>query len=168
VQTILAADPNGIFSVDYSHVGYNAALAPRYENSGTAAWEVMKALTALGDANDNRWTFGIYDDRKAHYEQIPGGVTYQHRLSDPAQRIERIAGGELFAWDVQPGRWLYLPDFLTGRGQPEQAADRRSDPRFVFVEGVRFRAPNVAELTGTRVGRLAQILAKQGIGGTGG
>lgn len=168
VLTIVAADPNGIFSTDTTHVDYNPALAPRYENSGTTAWEVMKALVALGDANDNRWLFGVYDDGRTHYWQAPTAVAYQHRLSDPAQRIERLGGGELFAWDVEPGQWIYLPDFLTGRGQPEQAADRRRDPRFIFIESVRFRTPDTAEITGTRVGKLAQILAKQAIGGTGG
>lgn len=165
VQAILAADTNGIFSVDYSQIATNAALAPRYENSGTPAWNVMKALTALGDINNDRWTFGIYEDRKAHYERIPDDVDYQHRLADPSQRVETVIGGEIAPWEVQPGKWLYLPDFLTGRGQPEQTADKRHDPRFIFIEGVRYRAPYTVEITGTRVGRLAQIQAKQGLGG---
>lgn len=168
VQYVLAGDTNNIFSTDYSQVDYNAALASRYENSGTPAWEVMKSLSAFGDGADNRWTFGIYAGRVAHYKQIPNEVAYQHRLADPDQRIETVVGGEVAPWDVQPARWLYLPDFLTGRGQPVTVADWRTDPRFMFVEAVRYRAPYTVEITGTRVGKLAQILARQGVGSTGG
>lgn len=168
VQSILAADPNGIFSVDYSHVDYNAYLAPRYENSNTPAWEVMKSLAAIGDAADNRWLFGVYADRTAYYRQVPDVEKYQHRLSDPSQRLETIIGGEVAPWDIEPGEWIYLPDFLTGRGPALTVADMRQDERYVFIESVRFRAPCSAEITGTRVGKLVQILAKRGVGGLGG
>jgi hypothetical protein len=164
-QYILQADTNNVFSVDYSQIATNAALAPRYEDSGKPGWNVMKALVSLGDINNDRWTFGVYDGRVASYQRIPDDVAYQHRLADPSQRIETIIGGELRPWEVLPARWLYLPDFLTGRGQPEQSGDKRHDPRFIFIENVRYRAPYTVEITGTRVGRLAQIQAKQGLGG---
>jgi len=165
MQQILQADTNGVFSTDYSRIGSNLALAPTYEDSGTPAWNVMKSLVALGDINNDRWTFGIYEGRKAQYEKMPDDVAYQHRLGDPSQRIETIIGGEVRPWKVRPARWLYLPDFLTGREQPGSVADRRKDPRFIFIENVRYRAPYTVEITGTRVGRLTQIQAKQGLGG---
>jgi len=165
VQNILQADTNAIFPADYSHVGSNLALAPAYEDSGTPAWNVMKALTAQGDINNDRWTFGVYEGRKVHYQKVPEEIAYQHRLADPSQPIETVIGGEVRPWKVRPARWLFLPDLLTGREQPSPATDWRGDPRFVFVESVRYRAPYTVEITGTRVGRLAQIQAKQGLGG---
>ena len=166
VLDILAADPNGVFSADHSQVDYNADLAPAYEDSGTPAWDVLKSLVARGDVFDERWTFGFYAGRVPYYKNIPAKERYQYRLADPSQRVETVVGGDVEPWDVRPGEWLYQPDFLTGREQPLQAANRRTDPRYVFIESVRFRAPYTVEVTGTRVGKMAQILARQGLGAT--
>jgi hypothetical protein len=124
---------------------------------------VILALIALGDVNDDRWTFGIYNDQKAHYGVIPSTPFYQHRIASESQRIETYAGNaRVFPWDVRPAQWVFLPDFLVGRVQPTEL---RLDPRYVFIESVRYTAPWGIELTGSKVDSISQVMAQLGLGG---
>lgn len=167
ILSVLANDPNNIISADYSYVGTNPLLAPQYENSNTSAWDMIKSLAALGDAGNNRWLFGIYNDQRAYYEQMPSTPTYQHRITGRDQGIQKYGTGIIVdPWDIKPGKWLFLPDFLVGRTQP--ATDMRFDPRYMFIESVSYSAPDSLSLSGARVGKLAQLLAQKGLGGMGG
>lgn len=165
MQAVLAADPNGVISTDYSHIGANATLAGRYENSGTPAWDVAKALTMARDAAGNRWTFGIYADRVAWYEQPAMTVTYRHAIADMAQKITSAAG-EIQPWAVRPGRWMMFVNLLSGRTVP--TTDLSEDPRALFVERVQYDAPDRLTITGTRRDNKAQVIANTGFGGLGG
>jgi len=163
ITDVLGGDPNGLFSTDYSQIDTNAYLTTRQENDDAMAWDILQAVVALGDASDNRWLFGMYNDRRAEYYQAPTTVRYQHRLADPAQRIETYGSGALVRpWDVRAGEWVFLPDYLVGR---TQATALRDDPRNVFVERVRYTAPYGVEIIGQKVGNLGQLAAKLGLGG---
>lgn len=164
IQAILAADPNGLFSADYSRIDANGYLVPAYENDNAYALSVLQGVVALGDVNDDRWLFGIYDEQRAEYNVVPTDVAYQHRLSDPAQRIETPSSTLVYPWDVRPGRWLFIPDWLTGRAEPSV---RRRDLRYVFIESMEYTAPFDLRINGHKIGKLSQVLAKQGLGGTG-
>jgi hypothetical protein len=164
ITDVLGGDPNGLFSTDYSHIDTNSYLTTRQENDDALAWDIIQAVVALGDASDNRWVFGMYNDQVAWYNQVPTTVLYQHRLADPAQRIELYGSGTLVRpWDVRPGEWVFLPDYLVGRTQP--TTNLRSDPRNVFIESVRYTAPYSVEIVGQKVGNLGQLAAKLGLGG---
>lgn len=164
IQNALGADPNGLFSTDYDRIETNSFLVAAAERDNRTAWAIIKALAGIGNATDERTFFGIYNNRVAKYNSIQTSIEYQHRIADSSQRVEVYGDGALIRpWDVVPGQWVFLPDYLTGRSQP--ANDLRSDPRNVLVERVSYTAPYSVELNGQRFGKLPQLLAKAGLGG---
>jgi hypothetical protein len=164
LEDILTADPNGIISTDYAGITANTLPVKRYENDDSSAWGLIKSLVAQGDASDNRYIFGIYQDRKARYEAIPTTLTYQQRLQDPQARIETLAGQRVLPWNVLPGKWLLESDFLIGQPVP---ATLREDQRAVFIESAQYSSPWNVTLHGGRVDTLSQKLAKLGLAGVG-
>jgi len=163
LQLAIADDPNGMFPADYNRMDNNALLTSRYENDNRMAWDVIQELVGVGDVNDTRYTFGVYEGRVATYAAMPTTVTYQHRIGGAAMRLEGYGSEqEIMPWLVRPARWLFLPDFLVGQSTP---TIRRRDPRYVFVEAVRYTAPWGLQISGDKVGRLDQMLAKLGMRG---
>lgn len=157
LENIITADPNGIFSADYSSITFNGFLVSQYEDDDRFAWDIITDEISIGDAADDRYTFGIYDDRRAVYEAIPMAAAYQHRIADESQRVETATGAEVKPWNVRPAHWIFLPDFLVGRTQP---VTLREDPRYLFIESVKYTAPNGLTLTGGDADRLPQLIAK--------
>jgi len=75
-------------------------------------------------------------------------------------RVEAYGNGATVdPWDVLPARWVFLYSFLPGRGQP---AALRDDPRFLFIESVRFSAPSTVQISGQKVSRIPQMIARLG------
>ena len=60
LQAVLAADPNGIFSTDYSALAANGTVVGTQEIEGRTAWSVVQGIVSLGDGAFNRWLFGMY------------------------------------------------------------------------------------------------------------
>jgi len=77
LEAILGQDPNGLISTDYSFVESNTLQVGAYEQSNRKAWGLIKGLVSQGDASDNRYNFGVYNDRVAYYDAIPTTVKYQ-------------------------------------------------------------------------------------------
>jgi hypothetical protein len=90
-------------------------------------------------------------------------LKYFFYTADTVHRVESVTGEVLQPWDVQPGEWVALPDFLFGSSI--RSFDIRNDPRVFFVEQVDFTAPDQITLNGKKVKRLSQYLAKFGLGG---
>ena len=169
IEAILAADPNGIFSSDYSDIETNATQVGAYEQSDRVAFSLIKGITAMGIAGGDRFVFGFYKDRRAKYNEIPSAVQYQRSLSDPEQRIENYDGqGRIFPWGVTPGNWVFYTDLLIGKSAPAitQPSVLRTDPRFLFIEKATYTVPWGLTLQGNRIGQLGQLLARMGLGGT--
>lgn len=163
LQLILAADPNGIFSTDYVQMTTNGLLTSRYEQDNRDAWTAVNELVELGDALNNRYLFGIYQNQRAEYNAIPTSAKYQHRIASRDIEIQPFGGGVAIApWDVQVGEWVFLPDFLVGRPQP---AEFRRDPRYIFIESVTFTAPATAQIRGGNTDTIGQLIAKGGMWG---
>lgn len=165
LQYVLAADPNGIFSADYSRMNANAALAGRSENSGSDGWTVAEALAGIGDGTGNRWLFGVYEGRRAEYRQAPTGITYEYLISEKEQRVHEVGVGEVHPWQMRPGRWMKVLNLLTSQTNPEQG--RAEDLRFVFIERVTYNSPYMVTLTGARRSQLGQMIALKGFRGMG-
>ena len=146
-----------------AHVATPAAPAavPRYEYEDRTAWELIQGLTARGDANQNRWLFGIYANREAWYYQAPTTVEYTLKLSDPSLTIRNPAPVD--PWDVKPGKWLMFTEFLPGY----MPASLDDDPRAMFIESVSFTAPNQIALNGAPGETLSDVMASFGLGGVG-
>jgi hypothetical protein len=161
---VLAYDPNNVFSADYSQIETNAYLTSREEEDSAFAMSVIKSLVALGDVNDDPYTFGVVGSRVVTYRNANALATrYEHRITSPDLRVQTYGlGGDVDPWDVEAGEWLYVPDWLVGTSPP---VDRNDDPRYIFIETMRFTAPDSLSINGTTLENLPQLLAKQGMGG---
>lgn len=148
-------------STDWSGMGANAILAPNYEGDSRTAWAIVKELVSLGDAGGNRWTFGLYSDRKAFYAAAPTAAEYYTRLRNNTVTLEDANGNAVKPWLARPGKWLEFTDLLPGRGVP---TDIRRDPRAEFVEAVTYTLPVGLALTGRKIHSLDQVLAQMGLG----
>jgi hypothetical protein len=76
IIAVLAADPNGIISTDYSKITLNALPVPAWENDNPKALDYINGLVVRGDAAFNRYTFGIYAGRRAYYTVMPTTQEY--------------------------------------------------------------------------------------------
>ena len=162
------ASVNGLYSTDQTGITTPAAgdqvNIKRYINKDQTALARIKFCTSYGDANDVRYLFGIYNDRKAYYEEVPDDIEYYQAITDPKQRITNVSGIEIKPWDVRPGKWLQYTDFLVGAFTP---SDFREDPRVQFVESVTYTAPWGLSHTGNKISTVAQKLSKLGLAGAG-
>lgn len=158
IEAILTADPNSVIATDFVQIEANSFLTPDVENRNRFAWDILKELVALGnDSDDTRRLFGIYANRIAHYITQPATVAYHHRLTAPDQRVTTPEGATVHPWDVLPGKWLFVTDFLVGR---PQSTDLHTDPRMKFLESVVYTAPYSLNLSGAKNDTLSQLLAK--------
>lgn len=163
VQDVVASV--GIFSEDYSLIEPNSMLVAVRDNDDRKASTVIKDITNRGSDYLGRQVFGIYGGRRAVYRPVGESLSYFQYLNDATQRIYTPNGAEVFPWSVEPGRWLLVPDFYFGRIPVE--TELRSDPRAMLIESVTFTAPYQVSLTGAKVRRLDQKLARLGLSGIG-
>lgn len=161
IVDILAADPNGFISSNDLYIEANAFAVSEMESQNRFALEIVTELINLGnDTNDLRRIFGFYDEQdRAYYSTAPTVAEYQHFLADPAQRVMDVSNNLVYPWDVRPGKWLIVPDFLTGSSINPGTSPRR-DRRMKFLESVQFTAPYSLNLSGGKFDRLSQLLAK--------
>lgn len=157
---ILDADvANALFDSANADITPNALQVVKQEERERTAWEAIKSLVALGDGSNNRYSFGVYANRRVVYEPWPSEIEYRQRIADPHQRTENAAGLEVMPWNVLPGRWLMIPDLLIGRVPPDTPF--ASDPRVMMLREVTYRAPYELQLSqedpDETEGRIAQI-----------
>jgi hypothetical protein len=164
LEAVLGADPNAIFSTDYSHIVANAVAMQEQEINRRTAWNVTQAITAVGDTANNRMAFGIYKDRTAWYQQIPTSPMYERRLSAPTQSLQRYrSGSTVMPSSALSGEWVFYTDLLIGRLPGDSF---RQDPRYLFIEEKSYRTPGALTLQGAKVARLDQMLAQLGLKGS--
>lgn len=164
IQNVLAADPNGVFSADYSMIAANATLVKKYEEGTKTAETVLREMNSLGDSSFNAYTMGFYNDRQFVYQPMPAEITYQRRATGN-RGITNQVNREVAPWDVAPARWIFRPDFMVGRHPPVTAATLGTDPRAAFIEVVQFDAPYGLSINGRKLSQLDQVLARKGLGG---
>ncbi len=164
IKDVLAGDPNSLFSTDYSQIETNGTLTPNYELGDRTAAVILQGEVALGDASNRRYTLGVYRNQRIKYAGEPTTIKYVHNLGDIEQRISLFtSGGRVWAWDVLPGNWLQVSNFMVGRVRPGLAL--RDDPRNIFIESIRYTAPFSVEINGMKISTLPQFLARAGLGG---
>ena len=161
LEAVLAAEPNAIISVDYDKIDTNGFLVSRYENDDPYGLTMIKELTALGDINADRWLFMLDNDRRAKYFIQPSTREYEMSISEGT--IRDLVAGLVHPWNIKPGKWIFVNDFLTGRG-PE-VTNLREDPRMVFVESVDYSAPYTYSIEGSKTNTVKQILSQFGMKG---
>lgn len=161
IKEVLSNEPNNIISAESAIIEPNTTQVVRYDNNDKTALAIIRDLVALGDADFNKYIFGVYADRIFKYELVDDTITYVQKLSDGL--IENVVGGEIRPWDIIPGRWMVLSDFMVGR--PSIAASFRQDPRHVFIESVTYVAPYSVTVTGGKTTTFRQRLERLGLGG---
>lgn len=160
LMAILAFDPNALFNASTRNVEENLYLVNDLEDQQRMAWDIIQELIGLGhDTDDVRCLFGIYNDGHVFYNSMPTVISYIHKLSEQAQRLVSYdSAATVYPWEILPGRWVNVPDFLIGR--PVPSTNLRSDPRNKFIESVRYTAPWTVELQCGDTDRLSQMLSK--------
>lgn len=164
IQDVLGANPNGIFSTDYSKITSNTTQVSDYGSGERESEAILKDLCSRGDSSNNPYTIGFYNDRVLHYQPAPTSVEYQQRITGN-RGITDAGDGIIKPWDVTPAKYLFYPDFLIGRNSPITTESLGTDPRVGFIETVSFRAPYDVSVNGIKLSNLDQVLAKRGIGG---
>ena len=161
-----AANANGLYSTDLSHIVTPAApvTIKRYMNKDLTAVARVKFCVSYGDANDTRYLFGIYNDRMPFYDAIPSTIEYTQKITTPRQDITTSSGTPVAPWDIRPGKYVQVLDFLVGAFTP---ANFREDPRVGFIESVTYTAPFGLSWNGNKVSTIRQRLAKMGLAGAG-
>lgn len=166
ILAVLAADANGVFSTDYTNIEENLTLAVAQEEENRSAQTILRELVSAGNSSFAGYTIGVYSEEKVHYRAAPAAALYAHHLGDEDLRITyEKGGGRVFPWNVRPAEWIFFPNHMVGRvieGQP-----LKDDPRFLFIESVRFTAPWSIDINGVQVSELPQFLAQKGLGNLG-
>jgi hypothetical protein len=163
IKNVVNADPNNIFSADQSDIEDNLALTNELEDTNQFANSIIKKIVAQGDASNTRWIFGVGRDRKVYYKAIPSQIDYLHSLTSSSQNITLVDQTAIMPWNVKPGTWIEITDFLISQsGYPSESL--RQNPRVMFAESVTFTAPNTLSVTGGRISTVKQRLAQLGVG----
>lgn len=163
VIAILGQDPNDIISTSYEMIGFNGVLVIDKELDDRTAKTIIDEILTLGGGTDDRWTFGIYANRRPVFQSIPTEVEYIYYKNNRTQAIETIDGVILDPWNVVPCKWVAIPDILSSAGI--KISYPRDDPRVFFAEEVTYTAPDQVTISGAKVRKLEQYLAKLGLGG---
>lgn len=161
IRNVIAADPNGIFDDGNVFDPANPAFVMAYEEDNNLAWDVISEAVTYGDADLDRWLFGVYDNRVCLYDEAPSAVGYYIWLTDARMRAVTPGGMEVPPWLIRPGRWAIFADLMPGY----EAHTIDQDDRSMFIESVTYTAPMQFQLTGEKSGRLRQLLAQYSLGG---
>jgi hypothetical protein len=163
IKTILGNDPNGVFSTYYEMIEENLAIHDSQTVENKTAKSLIDEIVAIGGADGIRWTFGIYANRNAIYKPTALELEYIYYKTGKIQQVETIQGNAVSPWDVVPCKWVAIPSYLSSLGY--QIEDLRNDPRAFFAEEVNFTAPDQVTISGAKIRKLPQLLARLGLGG---
>lgn len=166
IKQVLAASPNSWISTDHSRIVTNSFTVPLYESDDQLALEHIRGVTAMGDGNDQRHLFGIYENRQAVYEPASEEINYTIELADPKRQILDSGGSVVPPWKIRPGSWIFFSDFIPGLGIPDE--DLHRDPRLLRIETVQFdmRTPYAVQFSGGISSSYEQRSARLGLRGT--
>lgn len=159
LTAIVAAEPNGLFS---SSVTTNTIKVPAYENDDAEAWGLIKGMIAMGDTSLNRYSFGVYENRRAVYKPVSNSVVYIRPLREGAAVIQDAQGGLLQPWEVRPGGYVLVTDLLPGK---PTASTLNDDRRAIYADTVQYRMPDSLVINGAHSFKVEQRLAQLGLSG---
>ncbi len=159
LAAIVAAEPNALFS---SSVTTNTIQVPATQTDDAEAWGLIKSLLALGDASLNRYTFGVYEDRRVTYKPVANNVVYVRPLREGASVIQDAQGGLLQPWEVRPGSYVLVTDLLPGK---PVNSDLNAEQRAIFADTVQYRMPDSLVINGAHAFRIEQRMAQMGLSG---
>jgi hypothetical protein len=163
VVNAIQADPNGLLKISlgapHDLTSLTTPIVQQYEEGERRAWDVITDMITLGDMDNKRILFGVYQDRTAHLYTIPIELQYLYYLNDPSQRIAFVGGGEASYFDVRAGQWLQVVDMMV--------ADHNAmahSYRDVFLESVEYQHPLFFRGTSGDTDVTSMMLKRFGIG----
>lgn len=159
LAAIVAAEPNALFS---SSVATNTIQVPATQTDDAEAWGLIKAMIAMGDTSLNRYTFGVYENRRVTYKAVDNNVVYVRPLREGASVIQDAQGGLLQPWEVRPGSYVLVTDLLPGK---PVASDLNAEQRAIFADTVQYRMPDSLVINGAHAFRIEQRMAQMGLSG---
>lgn len=83
------------------------------------AWDLIREVTLAGDADGNRWTCGVYAERKFYYEQASSFPVARIR----GGKILATHGGILEGWLAEPGL-VAIDDMPAAYGVGDRPEDK--------------------------------------------
>src|SRR5690606_13497791 len=98
-----------------------------------------------------------------HYGPVPDFISYKFKLRDASRQVFDLSDNLVPPWRIRPGRWIQFTDFMLG--SIPSITRLREDLRNLFIETVEFTAPNIFNLSGGKVTKFEQKLAKLGLSG---
>jgi hypothetical protein len=160
IQAVLAADVNGIFSVDYALMQACAGLQVNKNDTWESAYSVIEGAFRAGDGID-RWVLWFDENQRAIFKPLTTTPAYAFALADNQQQfIDAETQGVIQPWDVMPGSYYRILD--------SPALDfKGSDPNLNigFIEEVNFGAPYSISVSGEPFNAL-QLLMNRKAGGS--
>lgn len=165
LAAVLNADPNTtpVFSSANAQIEANTIQVQVNDDNNRTSWNVIKSLVALGTSAEARCLFGVYAGRMVQYRSVVQQVDYLQSIRDTSQQVQTAGGASVAPWYVLPGKWVKATDFLVGR--VADTADLRNDPRFTFIEAVKYTAPYSLTLHGGKTDRIDQMMGRMGLRG---
>ena len=160
IVNVLTDEPNGLFIKPSDQIAINVTISlGQFTNDNDISYNIIKDAVSRGDSSGNRWTFGIYENRRAEYQVAHNHLTYFYSIA--TNIYIDTAGGIVPPWAVVPARWIKVLDSPT----PSRASVRE-DPSSIYAESVTFTAPNQLAIVGGIVDSISQKFAQKGIGGS--
>jgi len=159
LAAIVAAEPNALFS---GSVATNTIQVPATQTDDAEAWGLIKAMIAMGDTSLNRYTFGVYENRRVTYKAVDNNVVYVRPLREGASVIQDAQGGLLQPWEVRPGSYVLVTDLLPGK---PVNSDLNAEQRAIFADTVQYRMPDSLVINGAHAFRIEQRMAQMGLSG---
>ena len=159
LAAIIAAEPNVLFS---SSVATNTIQVPAGQVDDAEAWGLIKALIAMGDTSLNRYTFGVYEGRRATYKPVANSVVYVRPLREGSSVIQDAQGGLLQPWEIRPGCYVLVTDLLPGKPVANSLNDEQ---RAIYADTVQYRMPDSLVINGAHAFRVEQRMAQMGLSG---
>lgn len=164
ILDIIAYNPNTWIGFNTYAVETNTLTVPAYEQDDKISGSLLKDIACRGGSANERWTMGVYKNRKVVYAQAPTDVDYLFRVGDVKMRVlSAIGEAELRPSSMMPGRWVMFPDILAGyTPDPDPYRSMAS----MFIEERRYGGtPDSLQLDGTDTDTLKQLLAQLGLAG---
>ncbi|MHA2068515.1 MAG: hypothetical protein ACXABY_29485, partial [Candidatus Thorarchaeota archaeon] len=171
-QDILAADPNSIFSTNYTKIKTNVTQVSDAASGERFSDAILTDLNSRGDSADDAYSIGFYEGRVLTYASIPTEIKYYKRRG---ATVTSESQAKIDPWDINPAEWFFRPDFLVGRHPPLSTSTLGTDPRSGLIETVKYSTPYglgvqgnfELGINGVKVSEVDQALARRGLGGTG-
>ena len=156
ITNVIAA--GSIIDTSMSIINDNTVQVNQHEDGSRTAETIIKEIVSLGGTSNERFLFGVYDNRAAIYGAVPVEEEYSYNLSNNVQNI--TSGPRVVDyWDVRPGKWLSISNIIRSGG-----ASVEKVPSVMFIESVSFTMPNTLSLSGGKVDTVSQKLARLGLG----